>query len=554
MKKILLYEAFKAKSIVKTIGYLKKAVADSDAASDFISALRSLKDKFDISIDKIDDQYLDYMSKRDALVIKGKTENVDDPDGIYCLKFWFSTDSGYLGYSGTGNTEIPYIGSEFKFQRMNAPTPRALERIGITTGQVIPLNGDNAAFEELKTGDKIVGYFSDGRRDSRFALATVFVEKRQDSEGRTFIYALQDVSDSLDPETEGWREYGKYSHLIFMSDDGVRYDNRDICRYINDGSTLTIGGQPAVDKADMVFCYNLPLDSNGEFQSWGNGSMYKENLDKADFAIILYLDELKKNSKDKPSELKSYREKSREGSYSFLSNDIIKQANLERYVAHIAKSIGISPDSINLMNLQKLPQTLLCGKFALITVKSSRLDDHLENLINYASSLVSEFKDYEESEAKDDSALIHYYNRFINYFSKMRNNSSYVYYYRNFNACISHLDASTSENREIVKDLFNITIRIGEKIQANLNKEPITSLTNIKMFRYKLQSIRNAAGSDEFEIDGRLDDWFDNLPSSNTTYATHYTDKLLNSDVATLNRHKDNLLNLEAYIDSILPA
>lgn len=548
-KKILLYEAFKAKSIVKTIGYLRKTI-NKDAVDEFISALNGLRNTFDVAIDKIDDQYLDYMSKRDAIMVNGKTENTDDYDDIYCLKFWFSTDSGYLGYTGTGNTEIPYNSNDAKFMRRNSPAPSLLNKIGISTGKVIPLNDDIDKFKELKTGDKIVGYFYESRRESRFGIATIFIETRED--GRVFTYAIQSVSDGVNPESDDWQQYGDYAHTICV-DNRVRDDNRDLSLYIDDGSPLTIDGTEVDDKADAPYRYNLPLDGSGDFTSWGNGdTMSIDSFDKADFAVLLYLNDLKKSGLKKPSDLKTYRELSRAGAASSLTDESIRQANLERYVAHIAKSLGITLDDVNLVNLQKLPLTLLCGKYSLVAIRTTNLDDYLSNLISYAYNLVSEFNDYKESGSDDNDSLVHYYKKFVTYFTKMKKNSPLLKYDKNFTDCMKYIDESSSENKEAVRDLFNTVIRIGERIQTHVSKDPINSLTHLKMFRYKLQSIRSISNTDEFSIDGRLDDWFDNLSSGSSKYAVSSTESLLDADSDRLNSYKENLNNLETYINSIV--
>jgi hypothetical protein len=35
----------------------------------------------------------EYLGKKDAILVRSKSE-VNNPDGIFCLKFWFSIDKG----------------------------------------------------------------------------------------------------------------------------------------------------------------------------------------------------------------------------------------------------------------------------------------------------------------------------------------------------------------------------------------------------------------------------------------------------------------------------
>jgi hypothetical protein len=551
MRKLLLYEAFTAKSIVKTIGFLKKNVGD-EGTQEFISALKDMRTAFDISIDKIDDQYMDYMGKKDALAISGKTDDPEDKEGIFCLKFWFSTELGFLGYTGTGNTEFKFNDPELiiRLKQNGIPTPSILESIGIKSGVVTPLGDDDDMFQDLKTGDTIVGYFDEDRKDSRFSKATIFVDKRHDD--RIFVYAIQDVTDGNTPENEGWEQYGSYGHVIYTYNRGKRDDCRDICLYTNDDSPLKLGNEILGDDANNPLKHNLPFDKYKHITDWNvesHRSMSTAKLKKADFAIILYVNDLKKSDLVKPSTVMSYREKSKEGASRLLTNDEYRAINLQRYVEHIAKSIGISAKDINFKNLEKLPKSLLAGKFALVALKGTDVIRKLNSFIDSTNNLFKTYKAYQESGGEVD--LDYYFDDFKRlYFSVMRDNNHHRYDV-NYNECIRVLDESGHRNTERVKGLLAKIISIGEMIQQYIGSEPITTPTHLKMLKFKLDNIRDVSTTDEFGIDGRLDYWIDHLHYADSDSPVSDAERLLNHSDEQLQTYEENLDNLSTYIRSL---
>jgi hypothetical protein len=60
---------------------------------------------FDDELEKVmKDNDIKYLNRNQALKLRNEKES----DSIYCLKFWFSMDEGYLGFTGTGNVTMDF--------------------------------------------------------------------------------------------------------------------------------------------------------------------------------------------------------------------------------------------------------------------------------------------------------------------------------------------------------------------------------------------------------------------------------------------------------------
>ena len=103
MKYLMLFEAFEANALSKMMVFLTKKT-DSDSKERFRNKLKTLTTNLDIPIDKIKDSDVKYLNRSQALKLKNEKES----DSIYCLKFWFSIDEGYLGFTGTGNLTMNF--------------------------------------------------------------------------------------------------------------------------------------------------------------------------------------------------------------------------------------------------------------------------------------------------------------------------------------------------------------------------------------------------------------------------------------------------------------
>ena len=173
MKYLKLYEAFESETISKVFRYLSKKV-NKNAVSRFRTKLLEMQEELNFPIDKIKDSNILYLNRNQALKVKNK-ESVNNIKDLYCLKFWFSLEDGFLGFTGTGNYETEYVENRRRRSINDEFSKQDLEYIknelGIKTGILEPLKDYN----DLKHGKLVIGIWSSDEDDiERMSLAKIW--------------------------------------------------------------------------------------------------------------------------------------------------------------------------------------------------------------------------------------------------------------------------------------------------------------------------------------------------------------------------------------------
>ena len=117
MKYIKLYEAFESEAITNTIKFLTKKIGQKNTDS-FFDDIKRLMTQYDIPISRIKENDLEYIRVSKAIKIKNN-EPVNNNWNIYCIKYWFSVEKGFLGKTCTGNLTTPYIKNDYSYKNMN---------------------------------------------------------------------------------------------------------------------------------------------------------------------------------------------------------------------------------------------------------------------------------------------------------------------------------------------------------------------------------------------------------------------------------------------------
>jgi hypothetical protein len=166
-----LNEAFESKAISKTLAYLDKV--GNKSKSEFLKTLKKMKDNYDYPIDKIDDAFIKYTNRKEALKMKFDGE-LQNPWKIYCLKFWFSLESGYLGYTATSNKNYKYsVLKKGKNEPFNSDELDYIKtKFDKKTGLLIPVKD----YSSLRTGEKVIGCFASHHDYDYISPATIIVE------------------------------------------------------------------------------------------------------------------------------------------------------------------------------------------------------------------------------------------------------------------------------------------------------------------------------------------------------------------------------------------
>jgi len=519
LKHILIYEAFASKTISKTLSFIGKQIGDG-AKARFLNALKYTKDQYDYPIDKIDDKYIDYLTKKDAVLVN-TDKQVDNKFGIFCLKFWFSVENGYLGFTGVGNKKIQYTKNSTNEPLDDKEISHILKYdILPNKGKLIPVKKNS----ELNHLDTVIFYYGG------FIKGVIWKEYDK-------IYAIQNKEEGSEPSSDDWEEYGKYSW---------RLGNEKIHKYVEDDLPLRVIIESG---KTSIFDYNLQIGSDGELVSWhrvGNGTGI---IDEADFCVVLYFDDMLKevNNIDIPSHKSKVRKDSRSGSTALMSNDEIKNANIERYISEMIKKIGISNNELTLKNLQKFVLMILNNKFALISCRDGfiyKIDTftkRLSDLMYYHENVgqVGQMNntDIEKAYKKCFNSYKEIYKEASVKITKSRNGTYRILnYYK--------------DNQDML-NIINKTLSIGEKISDNISKYPTGSITDLKIIYHKLMSIRVITNGDDDDFYmGTVEEAFRALEVDNFESAIYYFNKI-NNEPRIMRDAKKSLNNIERYVDSI---
>lgn len=531
-------EAFDSKSISNTISYIKSNCSNKDADR-FLASLRKIMDLYDYPISKLNDRHIQYMSKIKALPLKS-SENIVNGWGIWSLKFWFSLEEGYLGYTGTGNKSVSYVENRIGTKSF---TNREINKLSdfVKKGKLIPVKSVSD-YEGLEEGDLIAGYFSSYEDSDYLSFATVYKE-----DGK--IYAIQDVSDGGVPYSSRWRDYGRSSWVIF--DNGViENDHLKLHYYVEDNKDLRCGKLEEDNDENVSYenplSWNLPLNGKN-LSNWSSAysSIDSEDLIKsADFAIILNFDDMLNPDKaeyyEKPTDIRTEREKSREGALALKTDYEIRSENVERYLNKLVGLLGISKDKLEFSNLQKLILKVLMGKLSLIII------------INRKHGGLSVFKEklYDLMESEEDYKD-NYYSGLISYYSLIGDQIGIRN--KHYSEVLSIIDNDLDDFIEIdEKEIFIKLIKrcfdIGEKISTYISNKQINTIEDLTITLSKLDTIHSLITADrKFSLSDKLTNLLKSFdtPTSFEYYLGKLSKEELIDDEIKLN-------NIEKAIDSIL--
>ena len=546
MKHLMLFEAFEANALSKMMTFLGKKV-DTNSKEKFRNKLKELISKFDIPIDKIVDKDVKYLKRSQALKLKDE-ENSEI--GLYCLKFWFSMDEGFLGYTGTGNKTMyfnkrrkissdknePFNDSEFDYIKNN---------LDIKTGKLTPVEDYN----DLRHGQLVIGVFADYADyedyKSRIGLAKIW----RNYNNR--IYAIQSVAEGDYPDGDvngqswtDWRSGSQFRYSWTLGNiNSPSSDHFKLHIYTPSDEPLRIEGVKEEEeevKVSSPFDFNLPLNSSYELREWGETSYSIDNytlVEKSDFAIVLMIDDILKSVKKKVTQVRTDRKESREGASKLMSDEKIKTTNIERYLTAIVGKMGIDKDIKELKNLQKLVIKSVCGDLAFISIYKNRPGF---NVLDSMSGYI-----YDMMKSTDESDRNYYVSNIIGSFKSLSSHSED--YTKQYNESLKEINNSDIEP---IKEIFKIFIEIGKKIKNYLLSQNIQTIEDLGMVMIKLKSIRNLVSERGFSFNGYTLNILNEFHYANDVkyYINDYNERRETQILEDIKKTK----HIERYIDSLL--
>lgn len=488
MKYLKLYEAFESATISKVINYIKNKV-DKKSSNMFLKDLRKVQEGVDIKLSDISENDVKYLNKNNALKLRND-KPVDNEYGVWCLKFWFSLDEGYKGFTYTGNinkdesddfsdNEIEYIKNE----------------LNIKTGFLKKLANPD---KDLKHGQLIVGIFSDESDNIHYlGLAKIWRINNR-------IWAIQNVNSGGEPDNtrvygERWYDWGvddrftKSWSLGDINDLGTDFSKIHI--YTPSENPLKI----SENKEEEPLMWNLPiitdhLSGKGKFrvERWNKygDSISKEGLKSSDFAVVILLDNVLKSNKSSMSKTKEERTNLKSGAVKLMSDDEIRNANIKRYMDKIVSDI-VDGDLNELKNIKKLLFKSYVSDYAFISILLNRPD------IGYINKIISNIYYLLKG---DDKELR------LERIKKLYKDSSNVYSnsLKEFKMCMD-LVKNSNELPEL-NEFFTIIEEINLIIKKFIDREEVKSIEDITMVQIRLKSIRELTEDDNFRLISYLKD------------------------------------------------
>lgn len=483
MRYLKFYEAFKAKGIYSTLKFLKDKVGPK-SSDRFISTLRDFMTNVDYPIDQISDENIKYLNAKKALLLKNN-KDVTNSKGIWVLKFWFSLKDGFLGTTATGNErrdknqsnstnhglreQRPFSDSELEYIKTNITR----------TGEMWPVNN----YYKLKTGDDVIGFFDSSYDLEKLSMAKIFVDERDNN--RT--YAIQPVSTGSYPDNNAswrqWTQYGSESWWLFDNGE-LGNDHRKLHFYRPSQNELSYIESPSeeietelVEKEEDPFEWNLPVSNRYSFSNWGRGSsMATSDLEKADFALVLYYDELLNPEADathfeRPSETKQQRREEKQGATKLMTDEEIKKMNIERYIQKLVVSLKITETEF--FDLEKIVNKHLAQEFSYFSIYLQRPDwsdisiftDYLYNVVDADESdktyYVNKIKDQYKSKTKK------YYEQLM----RFQETKKFI----------------KGDNK--LKKIYDELFKLGIEINQTFTKKKINSIDELWLLRTKIKSV-----------------------------------------------------------------
>jgi hypothetical protein len=309
MKHIKLFEAFESEKLSKTIRFIKDKF-------EFKEILNKIGRKLDFPISEFEDSMFEYLPYYQALkkdVTEIKLDELGKPK-IQLIKFWFTKDGEFVCLTGNDGN--------------NNDNTQSFSRKIEDYDVVKDLTSDEV--KNLEKG-QIVLFTPDGTGDDIAVVGSIWRYERG-------IWVLQDRYDGDTPNNISWdsrREIARYSWSIASR-----------------GTFLEIKLLKPIDKKIS----NRELD----LYDW---KLASENSLDADFAIILDINKIEESMPKSLSGIRSEREDRKSG--AFLSNEKIKQINIERFLNKLADKFDFEN---SFENLSRVVTRSLGQKYALFFI------------------------------------------------------------------------------------------------------------------------------------------------------------------------------------------
>lgn len=476
MKYLKLYEAFKSKGISQTLKFINDKVSKT-SADNFLNSLKQFMSTVDFPIDKISDSDIKYLNAAKALDIKCEKE-IKNNYGIFVIKYWFSIEKGFLGFTATGDKEEDINKDEHDGKReAELFSESDLDYIKINiekNGEIWPVTD----YKKLKTGDIVIGQFDSNRRG--IAMAKIFID--EDSNRRT--YAIQSVASGSTPDDNSWTRYTQFGDLSWWLYDTSQMggDHNKLHYWRESDEELHYIESPVENEVEEQkeriknpLEWNLPLNNRFVMSGWNRTSFSiasKDDLKSADFALVLYFDDLINSDFDRTVDTKGKRLVQKVGATSLMSDSQIKKMNIQRYIQKLSSNLNVSDTEFS--DLNKIVSKYLPQEFSYFSIYIQRPNwNDISNFTDILYKLISEEDDKE------------YYIERVKSLYKSLSTNYYEY-------LLSYQDGKTHiKGNSNLKKIFDELFKLGNAITKHFTKMEINSIDDLWLVNRRIESLYN---------------------------------------------------------------
>ena len=511
-----LNEGFSAKSLSKTLGWLSKSGLKSSSTK-FLNDLKTFCEKTNIPLSEISDQWFKTnVLTRDAVKLRAP-EEVGNPSGLWCLKFWFSAHDGYMGYTVTPSRskelskrkKIREVGDEFNTTEVNHLLQ--YDNVdNISTGELHPV----IDYKSLKTGDIVCGYNTGNDNNlNRLCWFKVFLSHDRDGdfEGGYLISSDIDGSSPDDWYDENGvyrgnddgreifsgyytRNHGTSCWSFMSSSFSPADDHYKLHLYKPSDEPLHVFSDKKEEEEVDINSFNLAFDIkdgdtvrvdqlNHQYDNW---SIDNNRFKNSDFSIIFFADDFLPNRESSLKDIRTNRTKSKEGALALMSNDEIKKINVEKRLNYLVDKFDLDPSikMDNMTNLNSILMKMFLDDFILFKVFYGYNTDIIEYLYrffnhseNLEGSTPEDFKNSIQPHINDIKksykSLLERYNNQIHSFKE------------------SYDQILKSDNNYSI-EFFQEFMRISKKLKDKIRSKNVVNLYDASIIIDRLRNMRNS--------------------------------------------------------------
>ena len=569
MRYLKLYEAFSSNTLSKLYNHLKKKNTSRKSLIHFKADFDVITKSLDIPMDKISDEDISYLSRKKALPLREEAKN---DSGIWVIKFWFDKDGEYIGTSGTGNSTFESL-SRLNTTRQCRPYSKeqwGKIRKSMTfgfpkTGYLTPVLKNE--YGKLKSGDEVIGCFSnsddyeeyvDTKVDS-LTYARIFV----DSKGIIYAMSENENADGESPDDNPEVEYpdiewGGYAWQLTEGNNIPATDHFNLYKITKSDTPLGYY-QVKNDKEDILdpFDFNVTLeeieDGKLALSSWEGNYDERNKIDKeADFSIILFVDGVLSRGLKSKAVTSGERKEARKGAVALISDEDYKKANIDKYLNLAVEKLGVTPESVELKNLEKVVASIVSSgigesySFFSIWNREYKKLDNFSYQIKRLVSCISTGK---------EEVLKFVYKDFLSDYKILKKQNATAYTGKKVTLDIF-------KENEVLKPLYDIMMRISSKVSKGVLSKEIVRGEDLKKMYFRLDSIEEMMKDSDFEVSHDLKDFIENvrLGVSDPDLIRRKISRMIEGDYLTYKYDNNmtmleidlkNLEEIESYVEDI---